>query len=150
MSNFHFQEYYQCEPNIRGGQMPYINVNLPIKISKNQKTELAHEMILAYSEIMQTQRWRPNIGISEFGEGNLVHLAEEVLEPIIMVLVEYRRGRPNELRLELARRIAKACHQILNFPEKNVFVEFTPHDGNEMYRNGDWVAEWSPSEATAD
>lgn len=116
--------------------MPYINVHLPFKASKEAKDKLAKELIATYSEIMQTQLWRPNVGIIEMGEGNVVHLADDALEPIIMVMVEYRRGRPHELRLQLARRIAKACHQILQFPEKNVLIEFTPHDGNEIYRNG--------------
>jgi phenylpyruvate tautomerase PptA (4-oxalocrotonate tautomerase family) len=129
--------------------MPYINVNTPLKISEEAKEKLARELIAAYSQIMQTQLWRPNVGIIEMGKENLIHLADDVLEPIVMVLVEYRRGRPHELRLQLARRIAKACHQILSFPEKNVLIEFTPHDGNEIYRNGEWVAEWSPSEATS-
>jgi hypothetical protein len=120
-----------------------------LKISEEAKEKLARELIAAYSQIMQTQLWRPNVGIIEMGKENLIHLADDVLEPIVMVLVEYRRGRPHELRLQLARRIAKACHQILSFPEKNVLIEFTPHDGNEIYRNGEWVAEWSPSEATS-
>lgn len=129
--------------------MPYLSVNAPFKISAEAKEQLTRELIAAYSEIMQTQLWRPNVGIIEMGEGNLAHLADDVLEPIIMVLVEYRRGRPHELRLQLARRIAKACHQTLQFPEKNVLIEFTPHDGNEIYRNGEWVPDWTPSEATA-
>lgn len=129
--------------------MPYINIHLPFIASKEAKEKLAKELIATYSEIMQTQLWRPNVGIIEMGEGNVVHLVDDALEPILMVMVEYRRGRPHELRLQLARRIAKACHQILKFPEKNVLIEFTPHDGNEIYRNGEWVADWNPSEATA-
>lgn len=127
--------------------MPYLSVNVPLKIQAEAKERLARELIAAYSEIMQTQLWRPNVGIIEMGEGNVVHLVDDALEPILMVMVEYRRGRPHELRLQLARRIAKACHQILKFPEKNVLIEFTPHDGNEIYRNGEWVADWTPSEA---
>jgi phenylpyruvate tautomerase PptA (4-oxalocrotonate tautomerase family) len=129
--------------------MPYLSVNAPLKIQAEAKEQLARELIAAYSEIMQTQLWRPNVGIIEMGEGNVVHLADDALESIMMVMVEYRRGRPHELRLQLARRIAKVCHQILQFPEKNVLIEFTPHDGNEIYRNGEWVADWTPSEATA-
>lgn len=127
--------------------MPYLSVNVPLKIQAEAKEQLSRELIAAYSEIMQTQLWRPNVGIIEMGEGNVVHLVDDALEPILMVMVEYRRGRSHELRLQLARRIAKACHQILQFPEKNVLIEFTPHDGNEIYRNGEWVADWTPSEA---
>ncbi|MDB5922876.1 MAG: hypothetical protein JWN13_1812 [Betaproteobacteria bacterium] len=30
-----------------------------------------------------------------------------------------------------------------------VLVEFTPHTGDEMLRDGNWVADWSPAEAVA-
>ena len=47
-----------------------------------------------YAEVIQTQSWRPNVGIAELGEDNLFHLGPDGLEAITMVLVEYRQGRP--------------------------------------------------------
>lgn len=89
---------------------------------------------------MQTQTWRPNIGIAELGEDNLFHLGPDGLEPIVMVLVEFRAGRPNEYRLRLAHGTVDACAEILGVPE------FTPHNGEEIYRDGKWVADWTPDE----
>jgi hypothetical protein len=31
-----------------------------------------------------------------------------------------------------------------------VLVEFTPHSGDEILRDGKWAADWTPAEATAD
>ena len=67
--------------------MPYLSVNAPLKIQAEAKEQLARELIAAYSEIMQTPLWRPNVGIIEMGEGNVVHLADDALEPIMMVMV---------------------------------------------------------------
>jgi len=57
--------------------------------------------------------WRPNIGIAELGEDNLFHLGADGLEPIVMVLVEFRAGRPSEYRLKLADGIVDACVDVL-------------------------------------
>ena len=127
--------------------MPYLHVNLPGKYPAETKRELAVELCRAYAEIMETQFWRPNVGIAELGEDNLFHLSEDGLEKIIMVMIEYRKGRPTEYRLNLARRIASTCSNLCNVPLKNVQIEFSPHEGNEIYRNGDWVSEWSSNEA---
>jgi len=35
---------------------------------------------------MQTQTWRPNVGIAELGEDNLFHVGPDGLEPIVMVV----------------------------------------------------------------
>jgi phenylpyruvate tautomerase PptA (4-oxalocrotonate tautomerase family) len=63
-----------------------------------------------------------------------------------MVLVEFRAGRPNEYRLKLADGIVDACSEILGVPRRWVLIEFTPHKGEEIYRDGKWVADWTPDE----
>lgn len=126
--------------------MPYLQVNLPGQYSSEIKRELAIELCKAYAEIMETQIWRPNVGIAELGKDNLFHLSDDGLEPIMMVMIEFRKGRPAEYRLNLARRVAAICSNLCDVPLKNILIEFTPHDGNEMYRDGDWAGEWSPSE----
>jgi hypothetical protein len=104
---------------------------------------------MLYAEIMETQLWRPNVGIAELGKDNLYHLGADGLEPITMVMVEFRRGRPAEKRLHLGRAIVDVCVELLGVPRRTVMVEFTPHAGEEMLRDGNWVADWTPAEAAA-
>ena len=52
---------------------------------------------------MEPQLWRPNVGIAELGKDNLYHLGSDGLEPITMVMVEFRRGRLAERRLVLGK-----------------------------------------------
>ena len=61
-----------------------------------------------------------------------------------MVMVEFRRGRPAEKRLALGRAIVDICVELLGIPRRTVMVEFTAHTGEEMLRNGNWVADWNP------
>jgi hypothetical protein len=68
---------------------------------------------------MQTQLWRPNVGIAELGEDNLFHIGKDGLESIMMVLLEIRRGRSLDQRLNLGRRI-----------------------------DGEWAGDWTDTEAS--
>ena len=127
--------------------MPYLHLDLPAKFEASQKRELAARLCQLYSSVMKTQSWRPNVGIAELGEDNLFHFGADGLEPIVMVLVEFRKGRPNEYRLELAKGIVDVCVETLGVPRQWVLVEFTPHLGEEIYRDGKWVADWTPEES---
>jgi len=129
--------------------MPYLHLDLPGRYPAAQKRELAMRLCRLYADVMQTQSWRPNVGIAELGEVNLFHIGPNGLEPIVMVLVEFRAGRPAEFRLKLADGIVDACVEVLGVPRRFVLVEFTSHVGEEIYRDGKWVADWTPEEAAA-
>ena len=66
---------------------------LPRPIHRKPSGSSQVRLCRLYAEVMQTQLWRPNVGITELGEDNLFHLGADGLEPITMVLVEIRRGR---------------------------------------------------------
>ena len=83
--------------------MPYMHLDLPGTYPVEVKRELATRLCKLYAEVMETQPWRPNVGIAELGKDNLYHLGPDGLEPITMVMVEFRRGRPAEKRLALGR-----------------------------------------------
>lgn len=129
--------------------MPYLHLDLAQTYPSETKRELATRLCRLYADVMQTQLWRPNVGIAELGADNLFHLGEDGLEPITMVLVETRRGRSLDQRLELGRGIVDICAEVLGLPKRTVLIEFTVHAGDEMLRDGDWVAEWADTEASA-
>ena len=129
--------------------MPYLHLDLAQTYPSDTKRELATRLCHLYADVMQTQLWRPNVGIAELGEDNLFDLGKDGLESITMVLVEIRRGRSPDVRLELGRRIVDICAEVLGVPKRTVLVEFTVHTGDEMLRNGDWAGEWTVAEASA-
>ena len=129
--------------------MPYLHLDLPGTYPVEVKRELATQLCKLYAELMETQLWRPNVGFAELGQDNLYRLGPDGLEPITMVLVEFRRGRTAEMRLALGRAIVDVCVELRGVPRRTVFVEFTPHDREEMLRDGNWVADWTSDEAVA-
>jgi hypothetical protein len=66
-----------------------------------------------------------------------------------MVLVEIRRGRSLDLRLELGRCIVDICAEVLGVPKRTVLVEFTVHSGDEILLDGEWAGEWTAAEASS-
>ena len=129
--------------------MPYLHLDLAKTYPSEIKRELATRLCRLYADVMLTELWRPNVGIAELGADNLFHLGAEGLEPITMVLVETRRGRSLDQRLELSRGIVDICGEVLGVPKRTVLVEFTVHRGDEMLRDGEWVADWTPAEAAS-
>src|SRR3981081_1910109 len=129
--------------------MPYLHLDLPGSYAVEVKRELATLLSKLYAAVMETQLWRPNVGIAELGENNLYHLGSDGLEPITMVMVEFRRGRPADKRLGLGRTIFDVCVEVRGVPRRTVMVEFTPHPGEEILRDGNWTADWTPAEAVS-
>ena len=127
--------------------MPYLHLDLPGTYPIEVKRELAARLCKLYAHVMETQLWRPNVGIAEIGAHNLYHLGPDGLEPITMVMVEFRRGRSAEKRLALGRAIVDTCVDLLGVPRRTVTVEFTPHAGEEILRDGNWTGDWTPAEA---
>ena len=99
--------------------MPYLRLDLAKTYPSQTKRDLAARLCRLYADVMQTQLWRPNVGIAELGEDNLFHLGADGLEPITMVLVEIRRGRSLDRRLELGRRIVEICTELLGVPNED-------------------------------
>jgi hypothetical protein len=129
--------------------MPYLRLDLAQTYPSQTKRKLATCLCHLYADAMQTQLWRPNVGIAELGEDDLFHLGKDGLESITMVLVEIRRGRSLDLRLELGRRIIDICAEVLGVPKRTVLVEFTVHTGDEILRDGEWAGDWTAAEASA-
>jgi phenylpyruvate tautomerase PptA (4-oxalocrotonate tautomerase family) len=62
--------------------MPYLHLDLPGTYPVEVKRELASRLCKLYAEVMETQPWRPNVGIAELGKDNLYHLGPMVLNQL--------------------------------------------------------------------
>ena len=57
--------------------MPYLHLDLPGVYPAESKRALAERLCGLYSEVMQTERWRPNVGICELGK--------DIVRPTVLV-----------------------------------------------------------------
>jgi len=61
--------------------MPYLHLDLPGAYPVEVKRELATRLCKLYADLMETQLWRPNVGIAELGKDNLYHLGPTASNP---------------------------------------------------------------------
>ena len=131
--------------------MPYLQLDVTRTYTPHEKRRLAVAMSETYARTMSVDIRRISVAIRELGEGGVWRIAEVGQEPaeVALLMLDIRRGRPADLRMELAKALCAHCIDILGLREDRLNVEFTQHDGDEMYHPalGGYSPDWTPGEA---
>lgn len=130
--------------------MPYLQLGANGPHAPEGKQQLAAAMCETYARLMSIDIRRITVAIREHGEDGLWRIPEvgSDPEPASVLMLDIRRGRPAQLRLEVAKALAALCVKFLGLSENCLNVEFTQHSGDEMYHPalGGWNSEWTPGE----
>jgi phenylpyruvate tautomerase PptA (4-oxalocrotonate tautomerase family) len=128
--------------------MPYLQLDVNGSFPSATKKQLAGLMIESYARLMTVDKRRISVAIRELGEGSIWRIAEDEPVPVAMLMLDIRRGRSVELRMEVAKVLCGHCVKILGLRGNRVNVEFTQHDGDEMYHPqlGGFSPEWTKEE----
>lgn len=131
--------------------MPYLQLDVNERYPVEVKQRLAAKMCATYAEMMSVDIRRISVAIRELGEGGVWRITEAGNDPVpvSMLMLDIRRGRPAEQRMQVARALCAHCVDILGLAEDRLNVEFTQHDGDEMYHPalGGYSPDWTPGEA---
>lgn len=131
--------------------MPYLQLDVNDHYSTEQKKRLAARMSETYAAMMSVDVRRISVAIRELGEGGVWRIPEVGQEPtpVALMMLDIRKGRPPELRMEVAKALCAHCIEILGLREDRLNVEFTQHSGDEMYHPtlGGYSPDWQPGEA---
>lgn len=131
--------------------MPYLQLDVNDHYPPAKKQQLAARMSETYARMMSVDVRRISVAIRELGEGGVWRVAEAGADPVpvSVMMLDIRRGRPPELRMEVAKALCAHCVEILGLREDWLNVEFTQHSGDEMYHPalGGYSPEWEPGEA---
>ena len=127
--------------------MPYLQLDTPFSHTTEQKRRLAQRLGEIYSTRMSSNINRLTVAIRELGEGGMWRCGDGPGDPrpAAILMCDIRRGRSAALRCALAAELVQACQEILGFKDDNLNLEFTQHDGDEMYHtlygglSDDWV-----------
>ncbi len=128
--------------------MPYLQLDLNGTHAAETKRGLAEAMCSTYAQMMQVDIRRISVAIRETGDGGVWRMVDGAMEPVSVLMLDIRRGRPPELRMEVAKRLIALCVEHLGLREDRLNVEFTQHAGDEMYHPtlGGYSPEWSAGE----
>jgi hypothetical protein len=130
--------------------MPYLQLDVNDHYPAGDKKRLAAAMCETYAAMMTVDIRRISVAIRELGKGGVWRIPEVGGEPVpvSMLMLDIRRGRPAELRMEVARALCAHCIEILGLREDRLNVEFTQHDGDEMYHPtlGGFSPDWKADE----
>ncbi len=126
--------------------MPYLQLDVAERYPSDVKRTLARRLGDLYAEIMVTTPRRVSVGFRELNEGSLWRCGDGEPEPAAVLMCDIRRGRPLEQRARLAQALVEACVETLGLRTDRLAVEFTQHSGDEMYRDGQFSADWTSDE----
>jgi phenylpyruvate tautomerase PptA (4-oxalocrotonate tautomerase family) len=131
--------------------MPYLQLDVTQTYPVHTKRLLAQRMSETYAQMMSVDIRRISVAIRELGEGGVWRIPEAGGEPVpvALMMLDIRKGRPAELRMEVAKALCAHCIEILGVREDRLNVEFTQHTGDEMYHPtlGGYSPDWTPDEA---
>jgi phenylpyruvate tautomerase PptA (4-oxalocrotonate tautomerase family) len=130
--------------------MPYLQLDVNDHYTVADKKRLAARLNETYSRMMSVDIRRITVAIRELGEGSVwrVHDLGGEPTPVSLMMLDVRKGRSSELRMEVAKALCADCIEILGLRQDRLNVEFTQHTGDEMYHPslGGYSPEWSPEE----
>ena len=131
--------------------MPYLQLDVNGHYPIEQKKLLAAKFSETYARVMSVDIRRISVAIRELGEGSVWRIPEADGEPVAvsLMMLDIRRGRPPELRMQLAEALCAHCVEILGLQQDRLNVEFTQHSGDEMYHPalGGYSPEWEPGQS---
>ena len=130
--------------------MPYLQLDVNDHYSVEDKRRLALKMSETYARMMSVDIRRISVAIRELGDGGVWRIPEagEEPTPVAVMMLDIRKGRTPELRMDVAKALCAHCIEILGLREDRLNVEFTQHSGDEMYHPalGGYSPEWTPDE----
>ncbi|KAH8682023.1 hypothetical protein BX600DRAFT_447643 [Xylariales sp. PMI_506] len=137
--------------------MPYLQLDVNGTYPAALKQRLALRMATDYAALMKVDPRRISVAIRECGDGGVWRFVQDVGEndptkgsmvQASVLMLDIRRGRSPELRMQVAQKLIDDCVEVLGLPSDRVNVEFTQHDGDEMYHPtlGGFSPDWKPGE----
>jgi phenylpyruvate tautomerase PptA (4-oxalocrotonate tautomerase family) len=127
--------------------MPYLQLDLPLAVAPAVRRDLAGRIARLYAEVMDTDPERVSVAFRELGEDGVLRTGPDGPEPAVVLLCDVRRGRGEDYRQRFGDRVAELVEDALGWSRDGVLVYFTQHAGDEIYRAGSLMEDWTPAEA---
>jgi 5-carboxymethyl-2-hydroxymuconate isomerase len=126
--------------------MPHLQFEINKKVSDESKEEFVNEIRKTFAEIMDTGIDHIAISIREYDKYNLTIGRADIKDDICLMNLDIREGRTIEKRRELALRYMEIVKENFGINQKNQYITFTQHTGEDFHLVEKFLANWETGE----
>jgi 5-carboxymethyl-2-hydroxymuconate isomerase len=126
--------------------MPHLQFEVNKVLTQKTKEDFAQQIRETFSEVMQTGTEHIAISLREYEKYNLTIGRANPNDDICLMNLDIREGRSLEKRRELALRYMSIVRDILNVENKNQYITFTQHSGEDFHLIEKYLASWQKGE----
>ena len=126
--------------------MPHLQFEINKKVSDDSKEEFVNEIRNAFAQIMDTGVDHIAISIREYEKYNLTIGRASINDDICLMNLDIRVGRTIEKRRELALSYMEIVKENLGIDQKNQYITFTEHKGEDFHLIEKYLSQWETGE----
>lgn len=126
--------------------MPHLQFEINKKVSNDSKEEFVNEIRKTFAEVMDTGVDHIAISIREYDKYNLTIGRADINDDICLMNLDIREGRGIEKRRELALRFIEIVKENFGINQKNQYITFTQHQGEDFHLVEKFLADWETGE----
>ena len=126
--------------------MPHLQFEINKKVSDDSKEEFVNEIRNAFAQIMDTGVDHIAISIREYEKYNLTIGRASINDDICLMNLDIREGRTIEKRRELALAYMEIVKENFGINQKNQYITFTEHKGEDFHLVEKYLATWQTGE----
>ena len=126
--------------------MPHLQYEINKKVSDDSKEEFVNEIRNAFAQIMDTGTDHIAISIREYDKYSLTIGRAGITDDICLMNLDIRVGRTIEKRRELALSYMEIVKENLGIDQKNQYITFTEHKGEDFHLIEKYLSQWETGE----
>ena len=126
--------------------MPHLQFEINKKISNEIKDEFSKKIRTSFSKVMDTTTGHIAISIREYDKYNLTIGRADPKDDICLMNLDIREGRTIEKRRALALEYMDIVKSLFKVDEKNQYLTFTQHTGEDFHLIERYLASWEAGE----
>ena len=126
--------------------MPHLQFEINKKVSDDSKEEFVNEIRNTFAQIMDTGVDHIAISIREYEKYNLTIGRASINDDICLMNLDIREGRTIEKRRELALKYMEIVKENFGINQKNQYITFTEHKGEDFHLVEKYLATWEKAE----
>ncbi|MGE4463002.1 MAG: tautomerase [Arcobacter sp.] len=126
--------------------MPHLQFELNKKVSNESKEEFITQIRESFSTIMDTGTDHIAISIREYDKYSLTIGRANINDDICLMNLDIREGRTIEKRRKLALKYMEIIKENFGINQKNQYITFTEHKGEDFHLVEKYLATWQSGE----